>query len=133
MWHLHAARKMSDLLHQRTGTGDGGESRCAESWPARHHRRSHRAAVVAAWRAVRRAWHRPVHGAARAVRGQPRRLVRRRGVVDAVAATVPAGSDPGGFAVAAEVQARGIAATPGGWRQAVPPPSWPGLAPWVSG
>ena len=57
-----------------------------EPRPSRHHRRQHRQAHRATGRAARRPRAGSVHGAARPDRRPPRRYLRRRGVVDQLAA-----------------------------------------------
>src|SRR4029077_12093734 len=76
---------------------------CAEPRPARDYRRQHRQAHFPARRAWPRPWSDRIPGAAWADRGQPRRPLCRRGVVDQLAANVQRPAAPGQSALAAQV------------------------------
>jgi len=106
---VHAGRQMPRVLHRRTRRGAAGQPQCAEPRPARHHRRQYGQARFPAGWARPRPWPNRFPGAARADRGQPRRPLCRRSVVDQLAANLQRQATAGQSALAAQVPESGIA------------------------
>src|SRR5437899_11793236 len=105
---LHGLYPPPGLLYRRIGPGAAGQPQQPEPRPPGQHRRQPGQAVVALWRYARRHRADCFLGSTWAERRLARRSLRRRGVVDPVAAILSRHAAAGLYSLAAEVRASAL-------------------------